>query len=48
MNSVAIRALIRNDLRLYLTDRRAIVIGVVVPIFIAAFFGHVFGGNGAV
>ncbi|MHB8478080.1 MAG: ABC transporter permease [Steroidobacteraceae bacterium] len=47
MNSVAIRALIRNDLRLYLTDRRALVIGVVVPIFIAAFFGYVFGGNGA-
>ena len=47
MNSVAIRALIKNDLRLYLTDRRAIVIGVVVPIFIAAFFGYVFGGNGA-
>jgi ABC-2 type transport system permease protein len=47
MNSVAIRALIRNDLRLYLTDRRALVIGVVVPILIAAFFGYVFGGNGA-
>ena len=47
MNSVAIRALIRNDLRLYLTDRRALVIGVVVPIVIAAFFGYVFGGNGA-
>jgi len=47
MNAVAIRALIRNDLRLYLTDRRAIVIGVIVPIFIAAFFGYVFGGNGA-
>lgn len=46
MNFVAIRALIRNDLRLYLTDRRALVIGVVVPILIAAFFGYVFGGNG--
>src|ERR1700688_3114108 len=46
MNTVAIRALIRNDLRLYLTDRRALVIGVVVPILIAAFFGYVFGGNG--
>jgi ABC-2 type transport system permease protein len=46
MNSVAIRALIRNDLRLYVTDRRALVIGVIVPILIAAFFGYVFGGNG--
>lgn len=46
MNAVAIRALIRNDLRLYLTDRRALVIGVAVPILIAAFFGYVFGGNG--
>jgi ABC-2 type transport system permease protein len=46
MNSVAIRALIRNDLRLYVTDRRALVIGVVVPTLIAAFFGYVFGANG--
>jgi ABC-2 type transport system permease protein len=46
MNSVAIRALIRNDLRLYVADRRAIVIGIIVPILIAAFFGYVFGDNG--
>ena len=46
MNSVAIWALIRNDLRLYVTDRRALIISVVVPILIAAFFGYVFGGNG--
>ena len=43
---LAIRALIRNDLRIYMTDRRAIIIGVLVPILIAAFFGYVFGGNG--
>ena len=46
MNLVASWALIRNDLRIYLTDRRAVVIGVLVPILIAAFFGYVFGGNG--
>jgi ABC-2 type transport system permease protein len=46
MNFPAIRALIRNDLRIYSTDRRAMVIGVLVPILIAAFFGYVFGGNG--
>ena len=39
-------ALVRNDIRLYLTDRRAVVIGVLVPILIAAFFGYVFGGTG--
>jgi ABC-2 type transport system permease protein len=46
MNWLAVRALIRNDLRIYATDRRAMVIGVLVPILIAAFFGYVFGGNG--
>ena len=47
MNYSGIRALIRNDLRIYLTDRRALLIGVLVPIIIAAFFGYVFGGNGS-
>jgi ABC-2 type transport system permease protein len=47
MSFPAIRALIRNDLRIYATDRRAIVIGVLVPILIAAFFGYVFGGSGS-
>jgi ABC-2 type transport system permease protein len=46
MKFLAIRALIRNDLRIYATDRRAMLIGVLVPILIAAFFGYVFGGNG--
>jgi ABC-2 type transport system permease protein len=45
MNTTAVWALIRNDLRLYLTDRRAVIVGVLVPIFIAAFFGYVFGGG---
>ena len=46
MNFAAIRALVRNDLRIYLTDRRAVIVGVFVPILIAAFFGYVFGGTG--
>jgi ABC-2 type transport system permease protein len=46
MKLTAIRALIRNDARLYVTDRRAVIVGVLVPILIAAFFGYVFGGNG--
>jgi len=46
MNTTAIRALIRNDMRLYFADRRAVIVGVLVPILIAAFFGYVFGGTG--
>jgi len=46
MNTVAIVALIRNDMRLYFADRRAVIVGVLVPILIAAFFGYVFGGTG--
>ena len=46
MKTAAIRALVHNDLRLYLTDRRAIIVGIAVPILIAAFFGYVFGTTG--
>jgi ABC-2 type transport system permease protein len=46
MNTQAILSLVRNDIRLYLTDRRAVIVGVLIPICIAAFFGYVFGGAG--
>jgi ABC-2 type transport system permease protein len=46
MNTTAIHALIRNDIRLYCSDRRAVIVGMVVPILIAAFFGYIFGGTG--
>lgn len=46
MNSIAIRALVRNDIRLYFSDRRSVIVGVLVPILIAAFFGYIFGGTG--
>src|SRR5689334_5997868 len=46
MNITAVRALIRNDLRLYLTDRRAVIVGILIPICIAAFFGYVFNDVG--
>jgi ABC-2 type transport system permease protein len=46
MNLTAIAALIRNDIRLYRSDRRAVIVGVLVPILIAAFFGYIFGGTG--
>ncbi|MBK7115974.1 MAG: ABC transporter permease [Proteobacteria bacterium] len=45
MNITAIRALIRNDLRLYRSDRRAVIVGILMPILIAAFFGYLFGQN---
>ena len=34
-------------MRIYRTDRRAMIVGLVVPILIAAFFGYVFGGSGS-
>ena len=46
MNITAILALIRNDIRLFVTDRRAVIVAVLIPICIAAFFGYVFGGVG--
>jgi ABC-2 type transport system permease protein len=45
VNTVAIRALIRNDLRLYRSDRRAVIVGILMPILIAAFFGYLFRQN---
>jgi ABC-2 type transport system permease protein len=38
-------ALVRKDIILFLSDRRALLISLVLPIVIAAFFGSVFGGN---
>ncbi|MGJ7915619.1 ABC transporter permease [Massilia sp. LXY-6] len=39
-------ALVRKDLILFLSDRRALVISLALPIVIAAFFGSLFGGTG--
>lgn len=47
MKIAAMRALVRNDLRIFINDRRAVIIGILVPILISAFFGYVFGGGGA-
>lgn len=38
-------ALIRKDVRLFLMDRRALLISLALPIVIGAFFGYLFGGN---
>jgi ABC-2 type transport system permease protein len=40
-------ALVRKDLILYLSDRRALLMHLVLPVVIAAFFGSVFGGGSA-
>ncbi|HST31743.1 MAG TPA: ABC transporter permease [Chthoniobacterales bacterium] len=38
-------ALIRKDLKLFLRDRRAVVVGLLVPIVCGSFFGYLFGGH---
>lgn len=38
-------ALVRKDLLLYLANRRAVLMSLVAPIVIAAFFGSLFGGE---
>jgi ABC-2 type transport system permease protein len=42
----ALLALIRKDLILYLQDRRALLLNLLMPIILAAFFGYLFGGSG--
>jgi ABC-2 type transport system permease protein len=41
----AFLALMRKDLKLFLLDRRAVLMSVVAPIAIASFFGYIFGGG---
>jgi ABC-2 type transport system permease protein len=38
-------ALVRKDLKLFFTDRRALVAGLLVPIICGSFFGYLFGGQ---
>lgn len=38
-------ALVRKDLRLFFTDRRAVLMSVLAPIAIASFFGFIFGSG---
>lgn len=45
MNSTAFRALVRKDLVLYFSNRRALVMTIAAPIVIAAFFGSIFGSG---
>jgi len=41
----ALTALVRKDLVLYFGDRRALIMSIIAPIVIAAFFGYLFGGG---
>ncbi len=43
----ALIALIRKDLILFASDRRALLLTLVMPIMLGAFFGYLFGGSGA-
>jgi ABC-2 type transport system permease protein len=45
MNFTAFRALVRKDLVLYFSNRRALVMSILAPIVIAAFFGAIFGAG---
>lgn len=38
-------ALVRKDLILFFTDRRTVIVGILVPIVLASFFGYLFGGQ---
>jgi len=42
-----LRALILKDLKLFLSDRRAVIMSFAVPIAIASFFGSIFSGAGS-
>jgi ABC-2 type transport system permease protein len=45
--TTAFRALVRKDIAIFLRDRRALVVSVLTPIVVGAFFGFLFGGTGA-
>ena len=46
MTFTAVAALVRKDLQIFVTDRRAVVLTLAIPIAIASFFGFVFSGQG--
>lgn len=43
----ALIALVRKDLILFLGDRRALLLNLLMPIVLGAFFGYLFGGSGS-
>jgi len=47
MGLTAFLAMVRKDLLLFFSDRRAVIVAFAVPIFIGAFIGSITGGAGA-
>ena len=45
MAVIPLLAMVRKDLQLFFSDRRAVIISFVVPIAIASFFGSIFSGQ---
>ncbi len=45
MNPIAFRALFRKDLKLFFSDKRAVLMSFAAPILIASFFGFLFSGS---
>src|SRR5689334_3425362 len=45
MPMTALVAMVRKDLLMFFTDRRAVIMGFVAPIAIASFFGSIFSGD---
>ena len=46
MSLTAFLAMVRKDLLLFKSDRRAMIVAFLVPIFIGSFMGSLFGGSG--
>ena len=44
MALIPIAAMVRKDLQLFFSDRRAVIMSFLVPIAIASFFGSIFSG----
>ncbi|MGH9889662.1 MAG: ABC transporter permease [bacterium] len=45
MALAAVRAIVRKDLLVFFTDRRAVIMSFAAPVAIASFFGFLFGNN---
>jgi ABC-2 type transport system permease protein len=43
---IQLRAMVRKDMQMFFSDRRAVIMSFVVPIAIASFFGSIFSGSG--
>ena len=39
-------AIVGHELKLFLSDRRSVIVGIVTPILLATFFGFLFSGAG--